>query len=120
MRHPGLAPLGPLAVVTVVVSLATVLVAGQTAPAAAKAKTAAAAKPWTPPRTGWGEPDLEGIWNNSTTTPLERPSELAGKQVLTSQEVAGRDEREALNADRPPRDGDPGTSNAFWFDRGKS
>jgi hypothetical protein len=119
MRHRCLASVGPLAVLIVVASLATVLVAGQTAPAAGKAKTAGAAKNWTPSRTVWGDPDLQGIWNNSTTTPLERPSELAGKQVLTSEEVAQRDEREALNADRP-RNGDPGTYNALWFDRGKS
>ena len=24
------------------------------------------------PRTPWGAPDLQGIWNNSTTTPLEQ------------------------------------------------
>jgi hypothetical protein len=106
--------------VIVVAPLATVLGAGQTAPAAPKAKTTAAAKNWAPPPTVWGDPDLQGIWNNSTTTPLERPRELAGKQVLTSEEVAGRDAREALNADGPPRDGDPGTYNALWFDRGKS
>ena len=23
------------------------------------------------PRTPWGHPDLQGLWNNSTTTPLE-------------------------------------------------
>ena len=28
-----------------------------------------------PPRTAWGDPDLQGIWNNSTTTPLERLTE---------------------------------------------
>ena len=30
---------------------------------------------WTAPRTAWGDPDLQGIWNNSTTTPLERLTE---------------------------------------------
>ena len=27
------------------------------------------------PRTPWGHPDLQGLWNNSTTTPLERLTE---------------------------------------------
>ena len=27
------------------------------------------------PRTAWGDPDLQGIWNNSTTTPLEQLTE---------------------------------------------
>ena len=27
------------------------------------------------PRTAWGDPDLQGIWNNSTITPLEQMTE---------------------------------------------
>jgi hypothetical protein len=62
----------------------------------------------------WGDPDLQGIWSNTTTTPLERPSNLAGKQVLTSEERAERDALRATAADRPPRPGDTGSYNAFW------
>jgi hypothetical protein len=29
-------------------------------------------KPWAPPRTVWGDPDLEGVWNWAPGTPLER------------------------------------------------
>jgi len=72
------------------------------------------------PRTPWGDPDLQGIWNNSTTTPLERPAALAGREFLTPQEAAERDELANRTADDPPAAGDPGTYNAFWFDRGKS
>ena len=36
--------------------------AAQTPPAAPKANAAAAAKKWTPPRTPWGEPDLQGSY----------------------------------------------------------
>ena len=32
----------------------------------------AAADTFTPPKTPWGHPDLQGVWNNSTNTPLER------------------------------------------------
>ena len=40
------------------------------------------------PRTPWGDPDLQGMWNNSTTTPLER---------LTSEEQAlGRQAQQAV------------------------
>ena len=42
----------------------------------------------TVPRTPWGQPDLQGIWNNSTLTPLERPEELADKEFLTDEEAA--------------------------------
>ena len=34
---------------------------------------AAAQPPGTAPRTPWGDPDLQGIWNNSTLTPFQRP-----------------------------------------------
>jgi hypothetical protein len=114
MRHRYLGSLGALAVV----SLASIVVAGQAPPAATKTTTAATK--WTPLRTAWGDPDLQGVWNNSTTTPLERPSKLAGKQVLTDQEAAELDELADQNADAPPRPGDTGTYNAWWFDRGKS
>jgi hypothetical protein len=79
------------------------------------AKAAVAKKPT--PRTPWGDPDLTGIWTGSTITPLERPSEFAGKEFLTEQEAADL-EKQALagRADGPPPPGDPGTYNQIWFD----
>ncbi len=41
-----------------------------------------------PPRTPWGAPDLRGIWNHATATPLERPERHAGREWLTEAEVA--------------------------------
>jgi len=75
-----------------------------------------------PPRTPWGVPDLQGIWNNATTTPLQRPAELAGQEFFTHEEVADRDARvgDARNTDRSPRAGDPGTYNEFWWERGRT
>jgi hypothetical protein len=43
------------------------------------------------PMTAWGDPDLSGVWNNGTTTPWERPKELAGKEFLTEEEAIKRD-----------------------------
>ena len=78
-----------------------------------------AAAKWTQPRTPWGDPDLQGIWNNSTITELERPAALAGKQVLADGEAAALEAKIAESrVDAAPRAGDPGTYNQAWFDRG--
>ena len=41
-----------------------------------------------PLRTPWGDPDLRGVWDFRTITPLERPKELSGKDILNDQEAA--------------------------------
>ncbi len=51
-------------------------------------------------RTAWGEPDLQGIWNGETLTPLQRPARFANKPVLTPEEAA---KIEAEVAARPGR-----------------
>jgi hypothetical protein len=56
---------------------------------------------YTPPRTPWGEPDLQGIWSGETLTPLERPAKFASTPVLTEEE-AERIEEDV--ASRPGRD----------------
>jgi hypothetical protein len=43
---------------------------------------------WTPPRTPWGDPDLQGIYTSATYTPVERPPEYAGKEFFTREEAA--------------------------------
>ncbi len=91
----------------------------------AQAQSSAATAPAdtsTPPRTPWGDPDLQGIWNNNTSTPLERPEALAGKALLTDDELAAfTAQRQASREDRDSRDG-RGTDadvrrayNAYWF-----
>src|SRR6185295_1571572 len=80
-----------------------------------------AAKIWTPPKTAWGEPDLQGTWTNETITPFERPKNLAGKPFLTEQEAAAIEEQAAAqrdSADSASRPGDVGSYNQFWFDSG--
>jgi len=53
---------------------------------------AAPAKEWKPPRTLWGDPDLQGTYtnNNEYAMPLERPAEFAGRRAtdLTAAEIA--------------------------------
>ena len=69
------------------------------------------------PRTSWGAPDLGGVWDFRTTTPLERPDELEGKTELTAEEAAAQKARaNEFLVDRPPPEGDPGGYNVFWVD----
>jgi hypothetical protein len=38
-------------------------------------------------RTPWGDPDLQGLWNNASVAPLERPAMLAKKPFWTEAEA---------------------------------
>ena len=62
--------------------------------AAAENVETAPAADWAVPRTPWGAPDLQGVWDYRTMTPLERPRELAGKETLTAAEAAAYEQRE--------------------------
>jgi len=42
---------------------------------------------WTPSLTEWGEPDLQGVWRHQSTTPLQRPANVEGREFLTDEEV---------------------------------
>lgn len=75
-------------------------------------------------RTAWGDPDLQGIWNHGTITPLERPEKYAGREFLTEKEVAEINLDSETRADRREglsKEADVGLAyNQFWWDRGKS
>ncbi len=98
------------------------------------------------PRTAWGQPDLGGVWEYKTRTPLERPEQYGGREFLTEEEAAEIAERERARieameerpaqrtiaiptaGDRPGRwldspdhpslQGQTGSYNIFWFDWG--
>ncbi|HEV3062799.1 MAG TPA: hypothetical protein VGY48_31420 [Vicinamibacterales bacterium] len=74
-------------------------------------------------RTPDGRPDLQGTWNFSSLTPLERPAQFAGKPVLTEEEAAlfERQTLERNNADRRRETADADVAQAYndaWYDRG--
>jgi hypothetical protein len=118
MRHRFLAAVGCAAVLVA-------LVISTTAPTSAQTKV---------PRTAWGKPDLEGVWDFRTITPMERPDSLAGKEFLTEAEAAKLEkeavDRNAFLDERPVQptpvggnvdrqaDGTPGFYNNFWLDGG--
>jgi hypothetical protein len=111
MRHGHFA-----AVLTVIA-----LVWFSAAPAVVQTQTAKA-DTWTPPRTPWGDPDLQGQWNSQTSIPLERPREgpLAEVDTLTLEEAETLEATNRETFDQPPRQGDVGTYNAFWRDTGNA
>ena len=97
-------------------------------PAAAQPESAASLPA---PRTPWGAPDLQGVWDFRTITPLERPAELAGKARLTGEEAATyeaaenqRQNRDLVDPERggaiypPESQGGVVPYNEFWYDRG--
>jgi hypothetical protein len=61
----------------------------------------AARSEYSPPRTPWGDPDLQGIYTNADEngTPMEQPADLAGKRL----EDFGEKEMVALRAERQRR-----------------
>ena len=78
------------------------------------------------PRTAWGAPDLQGVWDFRTITPLQRPEDLGDKAFLTEEEAAER-ENDAVERDielweadarRTEAGGSVGGYNNFWMDRG--
>ena len=68
-------------------------------------EAAGSANAWTSPRTLWGDPDLQGIWDSKTLTPMERPEKFAAREYLTDEEdPRGR----ARGGRRPPTPGEEG------------
>src|SRR3954449_5852840 len=114
--------------VSCLVALASALAAIVVVPSASAQSTKSR-----PARTADGKPDLQGTYTFATITPLQRPSALAGKDVLSPEEAA---EFEASENDRLNRDlfdpekgqpsaGYPGRAdggvlsyNDFWYERG--
>ena len=78
------------------------------------------------PTTSWGAPDLQGVWDFRTITPLQRPEDLGDKAFLTEEEAAEREnaaiERDIelweADARRTEAGGSVGGYNNFWMDRG--
>ena len=93
-----------------------------------------AAQSDTVPRTPWGDPDLQAVWDYRTVTPLERPEDQADKEFLTEEEAASLEQgilarnarlltraSESTSASEQVdrrEDGTPGFYNNFWLDRG--
>src|SRR5688572_26551787 len=79
----------------ITVSVAPLLITAQT--------SKPPAKPFTPPKTPWGDQDIQGLWpgNEMVGTPLERDRNLGTRAFLTEEEFAKRvafaEEQEAID-----------------------
>ncbi len=127
MSHRSFITAGALAIVIASVSPALVPVAGQ-APAAGTATWPPPKATYRLPRTPWGDPDLQGVWDYQTRIPMQRPAQFKGKATLTEAELAqwaktspnqdpcGVGTRE--NADCTPEElAEVGAYNEFWNNR---
>jgi hypothetical protein len=71
------------------------------------------------PRNEWGQPDLRGVWNFSSNTPLERPAKYADQEYLSADDIT-RIREEALaeiaRSDGNSSQGGVGGYNQFWIE----
>ena len=110
MSHRRRASFGAIVAIVMIVSLAAV-------PAVAQTDI---------PRTAWGQPDLQGVWDFRSITPMQRPERLADQEFLTEEETAELEQAAAKRdldswnreAQRTEPGGNVGAYNNFWMDRG--
>ena len=59
------------------------------------------------PRTPWGHPDLQGVWDYRTITPMERPRQFGDREFYTDEEIAELEGRANRRMDTPPDENTP-------------
>jgi len=101
--------------------ISTILLAFAASPAFAQA-----AKTTTVPRTAWGDPDLQGTYNNSNESgiPMQRPPEFAGKtlQEVTPAELARLMQQRHEQTERTAKviggtsENDTGAGPSHWYE----
>jgi hypothetical protein len=108
------------------VVLAAVSVGAQTpAPVRKRAAPAASARIVKPaaPRAPDGHPDLQGTWDFAQLTPFERPSDFAGRDVVSEEEAEEFAQKRVETTHKDKRDGGAAADverayNDFWWDFG--
>jgi hypothetical protein len=73
------------------------------------------------PKTPWGDPDLQGVWNDATSTPLQRPGGVGAKETLNDEEAEEFQKQLANDLSRDRRDGGADVDvnrayNEHWMD----
>ena len=111
-------------VVTVLCVMVALLVVGGLGPESVLAQgQPGEAATSTTPRTPWDDPDLGGMWDFRTLTPLQRPAQMAGKGFLTDEEAAAFVQQTLQARDKDRRYDNPQIDvefayNQFWWDYG--
>jgi hypothetical protein len=90
----------------------------------AKSATSSIKSNWTPPKTAWGDPDLQGEWPATARIPMQRPTNLGERAELTDAELA---ERESQSKKQAAEDGEEVAKGgdvtinppSYWVERGK-
>jgi hypothetical protein len=108
-------------------ALASAPVAGQSS--ATKAKTTpaktATGKNYTPSKTPWGDPDLQGEWPASANIPMQRPANLGTRAFLTDEEFAQRQKQAQSQSEADSEEFTTGSGSvtinppSYWVEHGK-
>jgi len=111
-----------LSALAATIALLTLPIVGQAPASKAKAKTT---KAYTPPRTPWGDPDLEGVWPGNMGVPMQRNAKLGERATLTDEEYQAKevaaakqakaDSESVVASDSKIGIGPP----SYWTERGK-
>jgi hypothetical protein len=127
MRLRALSWLASCCAITAIAAM-VVMVHGQSPPSST---AQAATSTYTPPRTPWGDPDLQGIWPGNNGVPMQRATEIGARASLTDAEFARREAQAAAQAKadseefvRPATGGRGGGAGGVgppdhWLERGR-
>lgn len=80
---------------------------------------------YTPPKTPWGDPDLQGVWPGNMGVPMERAAALGDRANLTDEEFAKRQEQARRQAQADAESTAATDTKAgigppsYWTERGK-
>ncbi len=82
------------------------------------------------PKTEYGQPDLQGVWNFSSNTPMQRAERYGEQEFLTQEQIRAAVARQqaaaaaadaaaaqlVIDPDAPEATDNPGGYNDFWFE----